>query len=1168
MARLCILFSILWINIQGIAQIKINESSASNTTIISDEDGDYPDWIELYNAGSQVEDLSNYFISDNGALPFKWRIPSVSLHPGSYQLIYCSEKNRFRHVDHWETAVMESDTWQYIVPSSEPPASWKLAGFTNGLWSTGTGGIGLGDSDDNTILPNGTSRVYLRHEFSVSDTSLISAAAFHIDYDDGYIAFLNGIPIARSNVPSVPDFTSVATNSREAVMYTGGLPELKMIPLDTLRMALRNGMNVLAIQVYNINATSSDMTARPFLSFGIKNTTVTYRPTPSWFNLSTTLPLHSNFKLSSGESLTIRTSSGALVDQLVLPSMMTDHSYGSLPNGQSTRKYFSTPTPGMANSAVQSFDDYCRDSIRFSLPAGFYTGSVSIALSGSAVIRYTVDGSIPNLSSPLYVSPILITGTTVIRAACFSSLGPPRSVFTSTYLLNKSTSIPVFSISTTPALLFDPVSGIYMMGPDAEPNAPHFGANFWEETEIPIHVEYFETNTLRYINQDAALRISGNYSRANDQKSFVLKAYQRFGDGDFSHPFFPDKDITDFTQIVLRNSGGDFNYMHFRDGFIHKAIGANTNLDYQDFRPTAVFINGEYWGILNLREKINEHFVEDNSGIDAERIDLTETWGTALEGTNNIWDLQWWATNRDLSQEANYKVVADSFDLDNLVDYYAAQIFISNWDWPQNNVKYWRDREGNRKWRMILWDTDLSLGLYDLNEVTYNALSNVVDSDDATKNPVTDIFKNMLDYIPFRNRFVNRYADLLNTVFQPTFLDHYLYALKDTIDEEMEEHSIRWNRWKNFDNAVREADDFYTARVPIARNEIRAQFQLVKQVNVTLQVLPAGSGTIQINSVVPSSYPWTGVYFDGVPVTITVLPAPGCTFSHWSIPGLPSNNSSTNRLILNISNLSQTITANFTGVAQPVRIAVSEINYRSSLFKNSGDWVELHNYGSTSMDLSLWKIRDSKTYHSFLIPQGTVVPASGYLVLYSDATLFQQRHPTIGNAIGPIGFDWSNEGEKIELITPTGATYLSFSYSNQMPWPIEGNGTGYTIQLVNPTAPPALSSSWEVGCMEGTPGRASLPGCVTSSIDPVQFHSFTLYPNPVSDILYIQTQDIEPFTYQIETVDGRLVYISPEMHSTMTEVPIRSLPAGMYLVRILIGTNTLVRKIIVQHHGL
>ncbi|MFN8416271.1 MAG: CotH kinase family protein [Cytophagaceae bacterium] len=1147
------------------AQLIINEVSASNSTVQVDEDGDYPDWLELYNAGSTTLNLSDYFLSDNGAQPFKWRIPEVSLAPGAFQLVYCSEKNRGRFIHHWETAVFEGDTWKYLIPSSEPSSTWRLAGFNDAAWNSGQGGIGLGDSDDATLVPNGTTSVYLRKSFNINDTSKISACALHIDYDDGYIAYLNGVVIAKSNVPDIPFFNSLATNSREATMYTGGLPELKMLSLDTIKLALRNGENVLAIQVYNINDQSSDLSARPFLSFGIKDNSVIFSNPPSWFNLSTTLPLHTNFKISAEEILSIRNSSGTVIHQLTVPSMLTDQSYGSNPDGSNTNVYFSLPTPNLSNNSSPSFIDYCRDTVKFDKVAGFYPSIITVLLTGSSEIRYTLDGSVPTASSTLYTTPISIPTTTVVRASCFNAASPPRSVFTQTYIINKNTSLPVFSISTNPELLFDPVTGIYMKGPDAEPVSPFFGANFWEETEIPIHVEFFETNKQQYINQDAALRISGNYSRANDQKSFVLKAYQRFGDKDFSHSFFPEKNITDFTQIVLRNSGGDFNYMHYHDGFVQKSMGSNTNMEYQDYRAAVVFINGEYWGILNIREKINEHFVEDNSGVNSDDVDLAETWGDALEGSNNIWQMQWWATNMDMTVTANFKTVADSFDLDNLMDHYALQIFISNWDWPQNNVKYWRDRNGSRKWRMILWDTDLSLGLYDLNPVTFNALANVVNSADATKNPVTDVFKNLLKNTSFRNQFVNRYADLMNTTFKPSELDKYLYALKDSIDEEMVYHSARWNGWKNLNVAAKEAHDFYTARIPIARNEIKNQFTLVKQVNLTLQVLPAGAGVIKINTIIPGVSPWTGVYFDGVPVTVTVIPNPGYTFVNWTALNSSLSNANQKSMTLNISSVNETLTANFTGSASPLKIIVNEINYKSSPFKDAGDWIELYNNGTNDVDMSGWYIQDSKHYNKYVFPMNTIVKSGEYLVLYSDNALFSNRHPFVTNKIGPIGFNWDNNGEQIRLYTATGTKYLEFTYDNNLPWPIEANGVGYTIQLTNFNADPSLAASWEISCMEGTPGGAPTPGCVTSVKSSQSATSISnLYPNPARDQVSIDLWSQENMQYQIEDISGR-VLLSGELNGqSINEVNVQMLSSGIYICRIISEETNYVHRFVIR----
>ena len=185
-------------------------------------------------------------------------------------------------VDHWETAVFNNDTWKYFVGVSEPDANWRLLSFDDTGWTSGQGGFGYSDNDDNTVIPQCTS-VYIRHMFTVTDTASIARALLSMDYDDAFVAYLNDIEIARAGIAGVhPAFNQLGTD-HEAVMYLGGSPESFIVEKKLLKSCLFPGDNVLAIQVHNSSTTSSDMSSNTFLSFGITNTSHNYRQVPSWF---------------------------------------------------------------------------------------------------------------------------------------------------------------------------------------------------------------------------------------------------------------------------------------------------------------------------------------------------------------------------------------------------------------------------------------------------------------------------------------------------------------------------------------------------------------------------------------------------------------------------------------------------------------------------------------------------------------------------------------------------------------------------------------------------------------------------------------------------------------------------------------------------------------------
>ncbi len=188
-------------------------------------------------------------------------------------------------VDHWETLVNEDDNWKYLVPSSAVPASWITPGFNDASWLNGPGGFGMADGDDNTLLPGGTISVYQRIQFNILDVTAIEKLVFNIDYDDGFVAYLNGVEICRSemDMAGMPNFNDAATGLHEAQLYQGGYPFQITLDYVFVNAVVSNGTNVLCIQTHNQSAGSSDLSSRVFLSAGINNTSTAYGPTPAWF---------------------------------------------------------------------------------------------------------------------------------------------------------------------------------------------------------------------------------------------------------------------------------------------------------------------------------------------------------------------------------------------------------------------------------------------------------------------------------------------------------------------------------------------------------------------------------------------------------------------------------------------------------------------------------------------------------------------------------------------------------------------------------------------------------------------------------------------------------------------------------------------------------------------
>ncbi len=1159
------------------AQVVINELSPSNNAVLMDEDGDYPDWIELYNTGSAVVYLGGYKISDDASQPDKWIFPSgVSIPAHGFMMLFASDKDKKTFFNHWETAVYANDVWHYIKPATEPDTNWRrLPAFNDGLWLQGAGGIGYGDGDDVSVISPPAASVYMRRVFTIADTSAIASAVLHMDYDDAFVAYINGVEIARANIGvngTPAGYSVTAFAEHEARMYTGGSPETFVISESILKSFLVNGNNVLAIQVHNVSPTSSDMSSLAWLSLGIKDNSHNYGAVPSWFNLSASA-LHTSFKLSqNGETVLLSNPSGVIVSQVAFNAILTDHSYGCQPDGAATLKYFASPTPGASNNAVTGYDGYTAEPA-FSIPGGFYSGPQLLILSTTTpggVVHFTRDGSIPLITSPVYSSPILIDSTMVIRARTFhSSLLEGNTVTNSNFISDSSSArLPVISLTVAPELMFDPVTGIYVKGPNADASVPFFGANFWQEKEIPAHVEYYDTLRQLGFSQNIGIEIYGNYSRSYPQKSMKLVAHDSYGKGSFDYKLFPDKEIYSFKQFIIRNAGTDWNQAHMRDALVQSLAMKPTNCDMMAYQPAVVYINGKYWGVYNMREKINKDYLAENHNADPDSIDLLEYNGFVMSGTNDVFEqMGLYVVLHDMTNPAYFAVADSFFDLNNFADYFAVETWSNNWDWLSNNVRYWRENKEGQKWRYILWDLDNGLG---------GPWSYVFNSLDTNLHKATDytslLFGHLLTNSGYRNYFINRYADLLNTLFTPEQFNTLLNKFSSRINSEMPRHFNRWgngfsnpdwgvdghgsyDNWKNYQ--MSELTAFCNYRQITARNHIQETFHLKKQKPLVLNVYPPGAGKVIINTITIEDMPWPGIYFDSVPVTITAVPNPGYHFSFWKSDikyPAPQYDSA----LTFVPDTSDIFTAYFMGQPDTAKITVSEVNYKSSDIADAGDWVELHNYSNWPVDISGWIFKDNQDDNIFTIPLNTVLNADEYLVLCQDTVKFRTIYPGVANITGSFDFGLGSTTESIRLFDRDMNLYLSMTYSGSSPWPAEANGSGRTLEILSQNASIDNPGNWFTGCPGGSPCGPFVP-CDNSGIEDMALVTdgvTAVYPNPATEYLIIEINprklDHAAFSISLYDMTGKAVYEIPVVTSDEVRIP-NTFSPGLYFFRIASG---------------
>ena len=1153
-----LLFFFFYIVVQA-QTIKINEVVSSNSEY-TDEDGDTPDWFELHNSGSEDISLDGLFISDDLDELDKWVFPNIILAPDKYLLVWASKKNR-SSLAYPRTLINQGDVFKYLTPSSELNSNWNSLSFDDSNWAESASGFGYGDGDDATVLPNSTRSVFLRKVFEITDISEVSSLILDIDYDDGFVAYINGIEVARANINGVPPpYNSGTIQDHEAQLYSGGTPERFLI--TDFSSILNTGENILTIQAHNVSPGSSDLTIIPFLTAVFNTPNSSGVSPPEILNLITNL--HTNFKISSGtETLFLSDASENLIDELTAENLPPNTSVGISISSGNLVSYLET-TPGYENSSTE-FIGAVQSEVNFSQESGAIDGPFNLTLSGNSsgeVIHYALGGEEPTESSPIYTQPIEISANTSVRARIFLANYFPSPIFTKSYIQNSNHEIDLMLLSTAPNNFFDEDNGIYVFGPNGtySTNQPYFGANFWEDWERPIHFSFHENGTDQFSEFNAGVKIYGGWSRGqNGQRSLALFARGQYGDSKFDHSFFDQLEYDNFEALVLRNSGQDWMRSSMKDIML-TSLMRGSGLDFQEHNPVATYLNGEYWGMYNLREKINEHMLASKHNIDADDITLLTNNAEEIEGSNEEYtQLIEYVTTSDLTIDSNFEYVNEQIDLTEYALYQASNIFFNNTDWPGNNIKFWKHPAG--KWRWIMYDTDFGFGpFWNINNYQENTLSFALEPNGSGwPNPSwsTLLFRRLTTNLGFRNKFINRYADELNTRFLSNNVITHIDQIYATIEPEVISHYERWrndpsltNIGVNINNIsgwvgyhIDQMKIFADNRPSIVKNHILSQFNLPDFHPLTITNTNVSEGSVEVNeNLMIQESSWTGDYFQTVPVQLTAIAANGFEFSHWS-----GDLTSTEETIsISIVGAFEVI-PNFTESQITDPIVINEINYKSSDDFNADDWVELYNPNSTSIDLSGWQLKDDDDSHVYEIPSETQIEGNSFIVLVKDASDFSDVFPDITNYIGELGFGFGNS-DSVRLYNDSGVLQDEVVYDSDDPWSDCAKETGYTLELITADLDNSLPGSWDCINNYGSPNAVN-SSSLSSDEDIVT--TVKIYPNPVQNTLYIKGVSNQ-FNLQVFTITGQHILDNPNS----TAIDVSQLKQGMYFIKIIEGQKS------------
>ena len=583
---------------------------------------------------------------------------------------------------------------------------------------------------------------------------------------------------------------------------------------------------------------------------------------------------------------------GADLDTVTVCTLNNDETYARRPDGSDSFAILA-PTPGYSNNDVKV--KVKTEAPVFSAAAGFYDDAFELSLTApeGCTVRYTTDGSDPVRSETakeydaaetirIYdntndanvcsaVKDISLIGYDppadgdvekgiVVKAVCVDPNGLYSDVVSNTYFVGKDKQyfkdMKVVSLSAEYDDLFSDDRGIYVVGsyykqwrnsPEyvryANLKNPAYPTNYnqsGKEWERPANIQIFENGAPVY-SSDIGIRICGNFTRGNDQKSFRLYARSEYGSSKMDHCWIKDNVdingnvISSYDKITLRNAGNDVDVLHIRD-VVNQELGCGRIAACQDSEECILFINGEFWGLYDITEFQDENYIEENFGIDKNDCTIYKTGSGVSAGDRELWndycDMIGYISENDMSIDENYNYVCEKVDVDDLMNYIAFQTYICNRDWSEsrlsNNYSTWRsnsvsavNKYSDGKWRCMVYDTDIS-ALHNSNcSYKYDLLNNMRKTDSAMN--VSYVFYKLMENESFRNDFREVYTDMVTDTFDAdkvlSLVDNKTAYRHDAVIDTFRRYNLT-SSIENYDDKLNSYREFWMNRPEYAMQHL------------------------------------------------------------------------------------------------------------------------------------------------------------------------------------------------------------------------------------------------------------------------------------------------------------------------------------------------------------
>ncbi len=890
---------------------------------------------------------------------------------------------------------------------------------------------------------------------------------------------------------------------------------------------------------------------------------------------------HTSFKVGNEESLVL-SNAGGIVSQVSSENQHLNYSYSRFPDATGNFVYSVPSMNANNNNGLSTFPS----TPSVNLVSGVYPVNTVITFGSNPLpIKYTLNGKEVENNSPTAPASITLTNPNlrpnkfseiptnpgmnypmgdysqsradnrgwvepygnvpkafVLRMKTFSTNGVESEEKAYTYFTSlPAYNLPIMSIITDSIGYFDDETGIYVYGDSPLGNYEFLGRRY----ERPAIVQFFDTAGVFEREIVLGTRIHGNGSRHAAQKA--LRLYNRF-DYDETSLELPNGDRTEVA--VLRGGGHRLDCIG-RDYLSNKFVG-DMKMDHVKPFLYAVYLNGEFWGIHDLRERLEADAFAERYGLDNDHVGVVDHTYLLTDGyipvANEFEQITLFAENNDLSVPQNYEYIASKVDIGLLMDLFCSEIFLGNADFPQTNISFWKyqDDKIDTKWRHFIFDLDAAFGgSCDTVYKSFNALEYFLQETDNGWLKANRLLRNLLENNDFKVMFINRMADLLNTEFKAEVLMPIFNEYKADILNTRTDHVNRWRypsmsstlaermletptltKWNNLDAGF---SNYFIDRQRSVRNHFNAKFSIADSVRITLNVNTINRGLIKINDLYISKavsgvndlapFPWKGQYFAAIPFPVTAISKRGFKFESWS------NVPSTTYAGTVSTSADLVISANFVADPNFIEPMINEVLIRNEYnwadeFGQFEDWIEIYNKNNYPITLEEYFLTDdiaNPTKYRLKPKNESVIPANGYQLFFAS----EERN----RGANHTNFKLS-AGETLYLYAPDSTTIIDeidlpdldvdFSYGSSP----NGSSTRVVFDSPTPLNNNDLSEVLELEKIKKT---------------------FTVYPNPNDGSLVYTSISND---YSVYNMQGSLILKT----SNTNQLSIGGLQSGTYLV--------------------